>query len=87
MTRIGTLILLLAVVLSALAVAVTRHESRRAFVELTRAEKQRDELEIEFGRLQIEQSTWAETNRVEQLARARLGMEFPKPQDSQLVVR
>ena len=43
----------------------------------TRLEKERDELNIEFGRLQLEQATWAESNRIDQVARDRLGMEFP----------
>jgi cell division protein FtsL len=33
------------------------------------------------GRLQIEQATWAETNRIEQIARTQLGMKFPESGD------
>ena len=39
------------------------------------------ELNIEFGRLQLEQATWAESNRVDQVARSRLGMVFPRTED------
>ena len=38
-------------------------------------------LNIEFGRLQLEQATWAESNRVDQVARMRLGMVFPRTED------
>ena len=72
-------VLLLLVVLastSAIGVVYARHEARRQFVELTRLEAERDELNIEFGQLKLEQATWAESNRVEQVARA-LGMAFP----------
>ena len=51
------------------------------FVELSRLEKSRDELNIEFSRLQLEQATWAESNRVDQIARTRLGMKTPEPAD------
>ena len=53
------LVLVFAVVcvLSALAVVYTKHESRRLFVELEQLTHERDELNIEWGQLQIEQST------------------------------
>lgn len=63
---------------SAVAVVLARHAHREAFIELTRLEKARDELNIEFGRLQIEQATWSETNRIEQIASTKLGMKFPE---------
>ena len=55
-------------------------------MELTRLEKARDELNIEFGRLQLEQATWAESNRIDQIARNKLGMKFPEA-DEIVVVR
>ena len=58
-----------------------RHRHRQLFVELSRLEKARDELNIEFGRLQLEQATVAESNRVDQIARTRLGMKFPESGD------
>ncbi|HAI59793.1 MAG TPA: cell division protein FtsL [Xanthomonadaceae bacterium] len=72
------LLLLGLVAASALAVVLARHEHRQAFIELTRLEKTRDELNIEFGRLQIEQAMWSETNRIEQIAAGKLGMKFPE---------
>ena len=45
---------------------------------------ERDELDIEFSRLQLEQATWAETNRIEQVAVERIHMVFPAT--SELVV-
>ena len=45
-----------------------------------------DELNIDFGRLQLEQATWAESNRIDQVARNRLGMVFPQA-DETVVVR
>ena len=81
MNRILLAVLLLAVVGTAIAVVYERYRHRQLFVELTRAERERDELNIEFGRLQLEQATWAESNRVDQVARTRLGMVFPRTED------
>ena len=80
-------ILLLAVLVSAIGVVWTRHESRVLFVELTRLQDQRDELNVEYGRLELEQATWAEPRRIDQEARSKLGMVTPRPQDIQLVRR
>ena len=74
-------LLVLGVIGSAIGVVYTRHRHRQAFIALSSLERSRDELNIEFGRLQIEQATWAETNRIEQIARNQLGMTFPAPAD------
>ena len=74
-------LLVAATVASAIGVVYLRHLHRQSFVELTRLERARDETNIEYGRLQLEQATWAETGRVEQIARERLGMVAPRPED------
>ncbi len=55
-------------VMSAIALVYTKHESRKLFVELEQLTDERDELNIEWGQLQIEQSTWATHARIEQVA-------------------
>jgi cell division protein FtsL len=84
--RLLLAVLVLANVASAIAAVYARHEHRQLFVALTRLERERDELNIEFGRLQLEQATWAESNRIDQVARNRLGMAFPSA-DETVVVR
>jgi len=74
-------VLVIANVVTALLVVRDRHEHRLAFIALNKLDKARDELNIEFGRLQLEQATWAESNRVDQVARTRLGMVFPRTED------
>jgi cell division protein FtsL len=74
-------LLVVANVLSAIAVVFARHEHRQLFIALTGLEKTRDALNIEFGRLQLEQATWAESNRIDQVARNRLGMRFPETRE------
>jgi cell division protein FtsL len=74
-------LLILAAVASAIGVVYARHRHRQAFIALSALERTRDELNIEFGRLQLEQATWAETNRIDQIARTQLGMKFPEGAD------
>lgn len=81
---IAMLVLVAAVVGSSVGVVYARHESRRHFIELNRLTNERDNLNFEFGRLQLEQATWAENNRIEQIARGRLGM--LSPSSAELIV-
>lgn len=78
--------LLLVVLLSAIASVYARHEARRLFVELQTLTAERDQLNIDWGRLRIEQSTWASPGRVEQMASERLKMQVPDP-SSVVIVR
>ena len=64
-------------VISAIALIYTKHESRKLFVELETLTHQRDELNIEWGQLQIEQSTWATHSRIEQVATEDLSLVRP----------
>lgn len=80
-------VLLVATVASGIGVVYARQESRLRFVELNRLANERDELNIEFGRLQLEQATWAENSRIEQIARGRLGMVSPAAAETVLVRR
>jgi cell division protein FtsL len=52
-----------------------------AFAELARLERERDELNIEFDRLQIQIATLVDSRRIEQQAITRLGMRYPDPAD------
>ncbi len=64
-------------VLSAVALVYTKHESRKLFVELEGLTNERDALNIEWGQLQIEQSTWAQHARIEQVATEELSLVRP----------
>jgi cell division protein FtsL len=75
--RLVAALLLAGTVGSAIAVVQARHEHRQLFVDLSELERERDELNIEFGRLQLEQATWADTHRIERIARSQLGMKYP----------
>ena len=75
------LALVLGVIASAIGVVWARHLHRQAYIELSTLERGRDELNIEFGRLQLEQATWSEAHRIEQVAGNRIGMKFPEDAD------
>ena len=64
-------------VVSAMSLVYTKHEARKLFVELEQLTHERDELNIEWGQLQIEQSTWAQHARIEQVARDDLALVRP----------
>ena len=65
-------------VTSAMALIYTKHESRKLFVELEALTLERDELNIEWGQLQIEQSTWSTHARIEQVATDDLSLVRPE---------
>ena len=74
-------ILLLGVVGSGIAVAYSRHQHRVAFSQFTAAERTRDELNIEYDRLQLEIATLADAGRIEQRAKETIGMRLPEAAD------
>ena len=74
-----TIIVAVVCVMSAIALIYAKHESRKLFVELEALTTERDELNIEWGQLQIEQSTWATHARIERVATEELSLVRPKP--------
>ncbi|MGH8401438.1 MAG: cell division protein FtsL [Gammaproteobacteria bacterium] len=78
LTRAVMALLLLAVLLSAFAVIDARHENRVLFAQLQQSRQQRDALNIEWGQLLLEQSTWSTHARIEQMATQKLDMELPE---------
>ena len=88
--RIGAafiVLLLVVTIASGLGVVYARQKHRQLFIEINGLQRERDDLNIEFGRLQLEQATWAETNRIEQVARGQLGMVSPGAANTILVKR
>ncbi|MGH8398627.1 MAG: cell division protein FtsL [Gammaproteobacteria bacterium] len=77
LTRAVIVLLVVAVFLSALAVIDARHENRMLFTQLQQARQQRDQMNIEWGQLLLEQSTWSTHARIEQIATQQLGMQLP----------
>lgn len=71
---------------TALAVVYSQHRARELFVELQRLEDEQAALDTEWGRLELEQSTWATHGRIERIARERLDMRLPDFGRTEIVV-
>lgn len=71
------LALLLAVIACALGVVTSQHKARKLFVELQQEQERAQEMDVEWGQLQLEQSTWAAPVRVEKIAVQKLQMQQP----------
>lgn len=78
--------LALAVFASALVLVTVRHDGRKASFELERLEQERDALNDDWGRLQLEQATVRTPAQVESLARGELSMKVPGAADVVLMV-
>lgn len=81
------LLTLMVVIASAIAVVKSRQESRRLFIELNQLERERDELNTEYGRLQLEQATLTDSSRLEQVASSGMGMIYPGPAETVVIRR
>ena len=79
------LLLLLVLVVCALGLVTSQHKARTLFSELEREEQRARQLDVEYGQLQLEASTWALHSRVEQIARKTLGMHVPDPRSVVIV--
>ncbi len=79
------LLLLLVLVVCALGLVTSQHKSRKLFSELERAQERGRALEVEYGQLQLESSTWGLHSRVERIAAGTLGMRAPDPRRVKIV--
>jgi cell division protein FtsL len=78
-------VLWIATLVSAAAAVYFKHRSREMFVELERLDTRRDNLEIEWGQLQLEQSAWSTHAFVERVASAKLHMAMPPPKEIEII--
>ncbi len=70
---------------SAATAVYLKHRSREMFVELERLDTRRDNLDIEWGQLQLEQSAWSTHAFVERVASAKLHMAMPPPKEIEII--
>ena len=83
-TRLNLLLLCLAIA-CALGVVTSQHKARKLFVELQKEQELARQMEVEWGQLQLEQSTWAMPARVEKIASRQLQMQLPQGDKIQFV--
>ena len=79
------LALLAILVACALSVVTSQHKARKLYVELQKEQELAKQLGIEWGQLQLEQSTWAMHARVEKIASGQLKMRVPPASRVQVV--
>ena len=84
--RLAFVALVIVVMASAVGAVFAKHENRKLFMELQALTEERDRLEVDWSRLQIEQSTWSTHARVEQLARDEMHMRNPGSEELKVVV-
>lgn len=77
-SRISILVLVILVMVSALAVIGSKHQSRQLYHRLQVLHHKKDHLDTEWAQLQLEESTWASQGRVERIASSQLNMENPR---------
>jgi len=82
--RLNLLLLCLAIA-CALGVVSSQHKARKLFVELQKELELARQMEVEWGQLQLEQSTWAMPTRVEKVASQQLQMQLPRAEKIQFV--
>ncbi|HEU4708504.1 MAG TPA: cell division protein FtsL [Methylophilaceae bacterium] len=84
MTKLN-LILFSVLIMTALGTITAQHKSRKLYVELQQQQDRAKQYDVEWGQLQLEQSTWAMHARIEQIAGQRLHMEVPDAKRIQVV--
>jgi len=82
--KLNVLLLCLAIA-CALGVVTSQHKARKLFVELQKEQELARQMEVEWGQLQLEQSTWAMPTRVEKIAAQQLQMQLPKGDKIQFI--
>lgn len=78
-------LLVLAILMSALSVIYSTYKSRQLFSALQQAYRQQIQYEEQWGRLLLEQSTWASQARIEEIALTQLNMKVPDETDTELM--
>ena len=78
-------LLLFVVVLCALSVVTSQHKARKLYVSLQQEKDSAQKIEVEWGQLQLEQSTLATLARIEKIASQRLQMQLLKNEQVQYI--
>jgi cell division protein FtsL len=75
--RVLISMLTLSILASGVGVVYVKHLNRSLFIELQQLEEEREAMDVEWGRLALEQSTWATHDRIEQIAKEQLHLTTP----------
>ncbi len=81
------LLLLAVLVACAIGLVTSQHRARKLFSDLEREQNRARELDVDYGRLQLEASTWGLHQRVEKIATGTLGMRTPDPRRVRIIAK
>ena len=84
MTKLN-LLLVAVLITCALGVVTAQHKARKLFIDLQQEQTLAKQMDVEWGQLQLEQSTWAMHTRIEKIATSQLEMRVPEPSRIQVV--
>ena len=83
--KMAMVVLWVAVLASSVAVIYVSHLCRQLYSELSLLEREKNGLQVEWGRYLLEQSSWASLSRIEHLATTKLGMRVPASDEITIV--
>jgi cell division protein FtsL len=84
---LGVILLMVAILSSALSVIYVKALQRNLYSELQSSQQERDSLKTEWSRLLLEENTWAAPVRIQALAQQELGMQIPQSKDTVLLTQ
>jgi cell division protein FtsL len=84
-SRVINIVLLVLVIMGALSVVTSQHKARKLFIGLQQEKDHAHQMEVEWGQLQLEQSTWAAPARVESIASQKLQMQTPRKEQIRFI--
>ena len=77
--------LLFIVILASLSAVTSQYQARKSFLALQQEKERAQQMEVEWGQLQLEQSTWAAPARIEKIAGQHLQMQRPKKEQLRFI--
>jgi cell division protein FtsL len=84
--RVIFVLLIMSVLGSAIGMVYAKHQNRKLFVQLQTLQSDRDDMNTEWGKLQLEQATWGTHGRVERFARNKLRMDVPTAGEVTMII-
>ena len=84
--RVIFVLLIMSVLGSAIGIVYAKHQNRKLFVQLQTLQLERDDMNTEWGKLQLEQATWGTHGRVERFAHGKLHMNVPTAGEVTMVI-
>ena len=83
--RLRVMMLLFAILISALSIVYIKDLNRRFFIQYQMLENVHDQIQVDWGKLLLEQGAWSTQSRIQEVAESTLGMRVPAAQKTVLI--